>query len=368
MKTILLVGTDILPEIGSGDKNFWLELVQKIDQKRIKLVILSINNVSEKNSRYHTIKIYNTKPLFINDKKNTSKKVHKSYHKNYFQKSLTCIKIIPEINKIIKQEKIDAVHFIDNYGPMMFFFKLFIKKRMTVNAVTYNPTSFLYDFFLKMSFKGFDEIISYSESYQDLLNTWGFENVKTIHWGVDNKQPILKKQLGKKIVWTGFTQQTQIEDFLFSYELAKELVKKDKKIEFCFIFKPEHFKKEFEKYNLPRIVVRKSEGDYEKTVQKYDYFLCPVLNLKSTLAPPLSWLEALNWGLPLITNKRKGIDNIVKNRYNGLVFNKEKSTDQVLAFINSKNGTVIKNCHTVIEKNYNLTKIAKDYEKLWSAK
>jgi glycosyltransferase involved in cell wall biosynthesis len=365
MKTILFVGTDILNYKSSGDKNFWLELFDNLDKTKFKISILSINNLKE-DTKYKNIKIFNLNPISF--KKNSSNKVDKSFHRNYYEKTLSLVKLIPKIKFIIKSEKVDIVHFIDNYGPLMYLFKPFMRStKLTCNAIVYNPTFKFYDSFLRLSFSNFDKIISYSEAYKNILNKWNFKNVEVIHWGVIPSIYSHKNKNNKSIIWTGNLQQTGEKEFYYSLNFANKLIELDPKISFNFIFKPEHFKEKYKNLSNERILIDKSSGkDFNQLIRQYNFLLCPILNKKSTIGPPLTWIESLNNGIPIITNKNSGCEEII-NKNNGFVFD-EINYNLILNFIKNNNhnySKISKNAQMTIKEDYNILKITKQYENLW---
>ena len=313
---------------------------------------------------YSQIKINHFCPVFLKTLKGD--KIRSDFHKNYFYKSWAMLCLIPKLKNIIKKDSIDTIHIIDNYGPFMSFLKLFFPGiKIIGTAVTYNPTSNLYNLFLKWSFSKFDQIISFSDSFEKVLRKLGFRNVETIHWGIIPSKKIHTKKYNLiKILWTGYLQQTHEKDFVYSINIAKKIIYDNPLIEFDFIFKPEHFNSIFLKYSQKGITIKQSSGmNFKSELRNYNFLLCPILNLNSTLAPPLTWIECLNVGIPVITTPRKNIEEIIYHKFNGFII--KDNFEELVKFLNSDKKILNKNCNRFIKTNYNLNQSALNYQKLW---
>ena len=118
------------------------------------------------------------------------------------------------------------------------------------------------------------------------------------------------------VLWTGFTQQTSEGD-LHSAIRTAQLVLQDRRAEFVFCFKPEHFKEEFRSFERPGLKVVSSAEMFHAARTAADVFLSPIQDARSTAAPPLVWPEILAMGIPILTTGIPGTEEAVVDGESG---------------------------------------------------
>ena len=134
------------------------------------------------------------------------------------------------------------------------------------------------------------------------------------------ESPDAKKSASQtRILWAGFLQQIGREDLLKSLDLAQRVRQHRPDIHFTFSLKPECYSEEFKAFEAPGIEVRAGGQSFLTQLQSFDAFLSPVSAVDSTPAPPLTWLEALAAGLPIITTAHPGVDEVIVDGTSGIV-------------------------------------------------
>jgi len=83
---------------------------------------------------------------------------------------------------------------------------------------------------------------------------------------------------------------------------------------------------------------------------------------------PISLLEAMFNKLPIVAADSPGINDIIKNNYNGLLFERKNGTDLANAIKKSliKNSLFIENSSKLLESKYNYDKMINEYEIIFS--
>ncbi|MCJ7459511.1 MAG: glycosyltransferase, partial [candidate division Zixibacteria bacterium] len=109
--------------------------------------------------------------------------------------------------------------------------------------------------------------------------------------------------------------------------------------------------------------------EFLKLLDKIDLLLAPVENSKSTIAPPLSWIECMVKGIPVMSTQAPGTDEVLKHNLTGFVAKSNQELESLIEKVaENKNQfkEVSVNAKKWVKENYNLKDIAKDYLKFWS--
>jgi glycosyltransferase involved in cell wall biosynthesis len=347
---ILFIGSNIFPARHPGDKTFWLDLFEWLKSEGHEIEVLSITSKPDVSwpAGYSVVR-----PILIALPDRTSRynpgNRWRSASTNYLSKSLTFPILLGELRKAARGFRPDIVHFIDNYGPVMSILPL-VKPiaRFTVSCPTYNPRAPLYDRFLRMSLRPFDAIAPYSNAFAHVLDQMGFPaaRIVPIRWGVDLERcrpPSAAERSESRVrlhlqddqvvvAWTGFIQQTNWSDFQFSLRVAQLVTAREpSRFAFAFCFKPEHFRAYFRQWEAPGIRVLGNTQEFEDLRRSADYLLSPILAGRSTAAPPLTWLEFLAMGVPLISTPLRGSREVLLSGTNGwVVHSPEEARDRLL--------------------------------------
>jgi glycosyltransferase involved in cell wall biosynthesis len=122
-----------------------------------------------------------------------------------------------------------------------------------------------------------------------------------------------------RLLWSGFLQQIGREDLLRTVAVARRVREKRQDVEFTFSLKPECFTSEFAALDAPGVAVRAGGQAFLGSLGSFDAFLSPVSDVRSTPAPPLTWLEAYAAGTPVITTFHPGVAEVVVDGDSGIV-------------------------------------------------
>jgi glycosyltransferase involved in cell wall biosynthesis len=397
---IILIGVDYFPYIGTGDKTFWFNLTSLLAEHLERIFIISINNQKNKfqiqHSKNSDIYIYNIRPFHMGfdrtgfDITRGNQKCHRYFHKppiKDLERSFTLLKIMPLLKKIIRENNIEVVHFMDNFGPLMSLVKqTFPHIYITISAPTYNPRFLIYDYYMKMCLYNQDKIITYTNTLKRKLINLGTqeERLKTIRWGVPvsgiscnlEQKKELKKKLNinpnlKLILWSGYLQQIRENDFLMALQVARNVIRAIDSCHFIFAFKPEYFKQKYFNFEEDRIKIITNIQDMPELFTAADLFLSPVTATKSIVAPPLTWIESMAYGVPIVTTNVGGADEIVINGYTGHIAKSQEDLENMIMKIICDD-TILKNlsenARILISKEYNIERIAYEYLNLWRQK
>jgi len=193
--------------------------------------------------------------------------------------------------------------------------------------------SYLYDLSLVYCYKNYDFLVFFTDATRKRLHK--LERIETkrevIKWGVsplEYQEKIRKKwvrkkyslDLSKKIVlWSGFISQVKEEDFLCAIKVARDVLKSKNNCQFIFCFKPSRVKEKYYSFENYGIKIMTNISNFHEFLHCGDIFLCPIANSSKSLAPPLTWIEAMASGLPVMTTNVEGANEIVIDGETGYV-------------------------------------------------
>ena len=318
---VLLVGSRILPYRHNGDKNFWLDVLQRLPAKGVDATVLSITIDDDVPGSDLPIRYLRPIPVYLEGGDTRFNADHRflTGTNNYSSKTLSLGRILRRVRELCRELRPDVVHFVDNYGPATVVAREALgSTRLAISAPTYDPNRFLYDTFLRMSFRSFDAIVPFSEAYGQRLCELGFEprRIHVIRWGVDTdrfapatpeERASARRALGVDedtflVIWTGFIQQTGERDLAFTLRTAEHALREDSgRITFAICFKGEHFRDEFRRYERAGLRVFRRPEEFRAARAAADLLHSSIVEPNSTAAPPLVWVESLALGIPIST-------------------------------------------------------------------
>ncbi len=396
---IALFGVGFFPHRTAGEKNFYLQLTPLLNELFEEVIVLSVNDQAEDSFTLETdttsVRIYNFKrPLHFGDLSRfygiTNEVFH--YHHRHgplqelTEKFLTIAMHSCRIKKLIKQHKIDLIYFMDNFGFGMKYMKMITGKKIVFAAANYEPRGILYDKMQSIFLKNLDAVVTYSHAYRKILT--GLQvapgNSHIIHWGVDTDKfhVVGDKERGELrvrlnlekdkfiILWTGYIQQIQEDDYYKSISCARKIIQSNPDIEFIFCFKPETYKDKYQKDTGQQLTVLNGHKDFGDLLSSIDLLFSPTYKLHSTVSPPLTWVEAMSRGIPVLTTEVLGADEIITQNIDGFI---TKNYDTVVSDVERIRATGISKemrlaARKKICENYNIKLIADCYQKTFKEK
>ncbi len=383
---MLLVGSRYLPYRHEGDKNFWLMLTKTICQKGERICVTSINNDCRGDYfKAPAMRLHNLTPFpfpTLNSKfSNSSIK----FSNNYGSKSFSFLKNLNKIKSIATEENSQLIHLIDNYGPIMAGLNRKNRVPLSIFAPTYHPHHQFYDNLLKASLRPFTKVITTTNSFKHKLVELGIaqDKIEIIHWGVDAEfmkpsfaqRKQTREKLGidpnsKLILWSGFLQQIGRGEFQCALKIANKSIKQNSNYKFILALKNVHFKEEYQYYEKRgiKIISTNSNLEFLKLVNASDAFLSPILSTASIVAPPLTWIECMALGVPIITTNVGGSNELILNGDTGYIFNSLQEATEKINTIHVDETLHKKISQAAREKvrmEYNIEGIAHKYLCLW---
>lgn len=385
---ILLVGTRVLPYRHGGDKNFWLDVIHGLAKADHELEVLSVM-VEDETGYDFPVRRVEPIPMYLGtDSRFNASYDHLAATNNYTSKTISLPRILREVRLRRREFRPDVIHFMDNYGPAMAGMGAATGGLPTaVSAPTYNRYSRFYDLFLKMSFRGFDAIVPFSEAYRRRLLELHVppERIRRIRWGVDvarftppsaSERAAAKEALGARaddfvVLWTGFTQQTDERALDSALRIAvRSLREDDAHVVFAFCFKPEHFKEAYRGFERPGLRVFGTADAFRTARTSADVLLSPIQDAGSTAAPPLVWLECLAMGIPIVTTAVPGADEAAVEDRSGFAVATEAEASERLHGMRTdadlRRRLQIGARETAVER-YSVDRAVKEYVQLWAS-
>jgi len=375
----------ILPYRHAGDKNFWLDIIQRLLASGHEVEALSVDLESPPTDGLpirHVPQI----PIYFrpDDRFNAS---HRAYGgvNNYASKTTTLPIIFREVRRRQKAFRPDVIHFADNFGPGMIGLRPVCGRMpLTVSAPTYFPNRPLYDVMLLASFASFNVIVPFSDAYSRRLRELDIrpERIRRIRWGIDTsrfapptaeERDAARARLGLEpgsfvVLWTGFTQQTSEADLHTAIRTAN-LVLDERRGEFVFCFKPEHFREDYRRFERPGLKVVSSAESFHAARTAADVFLSPIGDARSTAAPPLVWPEILAMGIPILTTNIPGTDEAVVDGQSGFtVRSPEDARDRLMeiASDSSLQRRLRQGARQIAVDRFSVDRATQEYVDLWS--
>ncbi|HEY3374484.1 MAG TPA: methyltransferase domain-containing protein [Candidatus Aquicultor sp.] len=388
-KHVVLIGLNFGLERNTGDKNFWVELIPFLAAGLERITIFSVkpHAVPEEELTINNcaLRVKYLTPRFLEVPGSLNKRPNIFWRRGKFPSLLGVVEKLLNTKRLKKELELlynscpySYVHLMDNFGITNRLIANNAKAPVSVSAMAYQgrKPEWLYKLYLRISY-GQDNltVIPYSKSFEKRLIEQGFEQrrIRRIPWGI---KPVSlnsnRDNTGSRkplILWAGYIQQTNRNDFEFAYRVAKRSLAQGLDATFIFAFKPESFEDGLESYNDPsnNIVVRPTTSkEFQELQHTANVFLSPITNSKCILAPPLTWLEMLSVGAPIVTLDIPGASEAVVSRETGYLATSEEDIMQKL-FLAIENSRYMRDkCIDLVERRYSLVDISKEYLALFN--
>jgi glycosyltransferase involved in cell wall biosynthesis len=326
---IVLVGTRFLPYPHAGDKTFWFAALTAMARAGDEIRVVSVDAHGLPRSAvmpHLEWEAVGAVPFPLRTGPHRARYNPGGQEigsiTNSVSKALTMPRLDRALRKVVRSWNPDVVHFMDNLGPMTLPFVARSKVPTFVSAVTYDPRHLLYGWGLRMSLEGFRGVAVSSDAFRRQLERLGLapSRLRTVRWGVEpggapsaSERAAKKEELGiapdsPLVLWSGFLQQTTVADFWVAFEAAERFARLDPASTVLFCFKPQHFRPEYARRSTPRLRVVSDPESFLRARDCADLFLNPVTRRGSILAPPLTWVEMMMKGVPILTTPCGALD------------------------------------------------------------
>lgn len=384
-----MVGSRILPYRHAGDKNYWLEVIRELKARGHDVDVLSVTGEPIPVPPSYRCEFVRPIPVYLGggDRFNPEHRWLQGTI-NYPSKTLSFSRIVPAIRRHVRAQRPDVIHFLSNYGPIMAFLRPFaLDVPLSISANAYNGGPVFYDRALLMSFAGFDRIVPFSDAFRRRLQFLGMptRRLETIRWAVDtqafrpptdSEREGARRLLGvlgneKVVFWAGFLTQMTPYDLEFSVRVAELVLERDPGgWRFFFCFKPEHYDRRFLRFERAGITVGGTAELFYRARAAADTMLSPITDLRSTATPPLTWVECMALGIPIVTTPLPGAEEIVSDGVNGLLARTpEESAQRLMELFRSPDrlAEAQREARRCVEGRFSLAESVTAYVNLWSA-
>jgi len=308
-------------------------------------------------------------------------RIRVSRSKALFQRHYSLLRATIEIIPLLP--KVRIIHWFEIFSPIASFLRFLsrfygIKNYITLASLT--PNLRFYNPLLRASLCYFDQVVATTLALKRFLEGVGFPSAKIqqIPLGVDlaafkprpEDRATLKLSEGidperKVVTWFGPINPIKFKDFLQLLNFA-HLIDQSIPCFFVFAFK----------YGLPLSIDRSLIGGNMKFVTPRsinkllaisDLAVLPFSD-GNTILSPLTVIEALSSGVPVVTTNLPGLDEIVSNRVSGILVNRINEIPQVvLELLTQENrlATMSQYARRVAEEKFDVNETAKSYTNLW---
>jgi glycosyltransferase involved in cell wall biosynthesis len=392
---ILFAGVGYFPYVIAGEKNYFFRLVPLLKQ-HANVVIFSLNDYAGSILWQDTVSgpipVYCARRPFHRDYERFHFRGdhYTTYHHRHkppqeiIEKFISVVAHLPHLYRIIHRHSIKVIHFMDNFGlAMPFLGKIFPRVKVTYSAANYDPrgSQSLYDVYLKLSIGFLDGAGVYTQAYLTKLRAMGIKiPLKITRWGVPvgdqglevEQKRAIRRRLGigdeqRFLLWSGYLQQIQERDFYRTVQIAHMVAQKEHNVTFVFAFKPETFRSEYLQQGGDRIRIVTGLKNFGAVLEAADLFLSPIGNSRSTVSPPLTWLEAMSKGSPVITTAVGGVDELIIPRETGYVASSYDSLVRVTieALHDDSLDAVSRRAKDFVRKKFSIERSAEALLRFW---
>ena len=396
---LVLVGVNYTPHRGTGDKNFWAALVPALARDLDRITVVSVRSVTV--SREHlTIAGCEVETRYINPAlrrpaRNAGSNGRPGTRQGgshrrvvgLIEKQLVVRRIASELSDVLRERPGQQVHLMDNFGPgnrLLARAATRLGASFSVTAIAYERRGRRsYDRFLKLSYASSGiRVIALSRELERRLTDLGVGrgSVTRIPWGVtlepghqlgDRRARRIKLGLPPDrplILWTGFIQQVREPDFRKAYELATRACGQGIDATFVFAFKPETFRQEYAALDQPgggRHVMSTPVDTFADLLAASDVLFSPIFDRDCIVAPPLTWIESMAAGLPVLTTDVPGAGELVENGRTGYLAKDDAELIAKLFTLRDEHAAMGEACRSKVAADYNLAAIRTAYLTYW---
>lgn len=396
---VVMIGLNYQPKRSSSDKSFWVDIIPLLAKSLDRITVLSIRDHDHDLEQMDIdgckiiIQYISPRILLTSDaaiQKNRSYKNSTTSIRWLFltvEKYLQINSLKKKLNHIHNTNTFSHIHLMDTFGPRNRSLASLARSldcSISVSLMSYRGLMpFINHAYVRMS-NGHPHLITVASSMtlRDKLLRLGIrkDNVRQIPWGVlkaEKRSDKFKREYKTKygfhenrplFLWAGNIQQIKERDFYFALEKAQKAINSGLIAQFCFAFKPGSMREVFNSFNDPEKhiqIMRTSENEFAELRIAADIFYSPVVNTNAILGPPLTWIEVLAQGTPILTTNFLGSGEFIEDGVNGFVAADDEDLIHKMHILCEVASSLSTNCIEKVGKNYNVIDIAKRYIELW---
>ena len=333
MTGAVFVGVGIFPHRVAGDKNFLLDLSPHLERHGIRASFVSIVNISEvpRTEGYTFVNraFHERSDRYIRRDDNGRIIGYRHSHgttRTLMELTSTLLAERRTIRAALRQYDRAVIHWMDSSLMIPALRAVCGERHRYVTSVfRYLPSSRPANALRAQALKRTHRVFAGTEAARERLIRDGCPSDRVVvePWGCavpPERVPVENDGASPlRILWAGFLQQIGRTDLLRSLALAQRVRQKRSDIHFTFSLKPECFSQEFRAFEMPGVEVRSGGQSFLGELSSFDAFLSAVSEGESTAAPPLTWLEALAAGVPIVTTAHPGVDEVIVDKVSGIV-------------------------------------------------
>lgn len=377
LEHLVMIGIDFNPARATGDKNFWLELLKHVAPGLKRVTVLSLKKtampVSETEIGGCRVVIRYIATGLLDSPGATGWMVTRRL--GAIEKALKAGRLLGELDALWKEEPYQHIHLMDNLGLANRIIAGNAASRVSVTAFTYQGAwpNLVYDWFLRASYSHPNiTVVTFCDAYREKLAGIGVApgSVCRIPWGVSTEGGGAGREPGLRplVLWAGYICPIGKRDFLFAYDTARKALEDGLKAEFVFALKPECHEARFARLDRPDegiSVVSTSEAQFAALKSRADVFYSPVITRDVIVGPPLTWIEMLACGVPVVTTDVEGVSEVVTDGVTGYVAAGEDDVVDRLKDAVRTYGSIKDRCMARVRDRYDITDSADRYLALW---
>lgn len=288
------------------------------------------------------------------------------------------------LKESVRLHKPDVIHFYDNVGPVIGI----LRKQFPEVVVTCGKASTreigskgwsLYRRLLKSTYGACDQVVAYTDAARNVLLATGLlqERVVTIPWGVQPTTTVPSGKASDRIrgryhcsegdMLIAVTPRGTEKSIVNIIEFAKSL-SQETHTKYVFAIRPTRYSESYMKHGNSQVIIENGPKDFYGLLEVADVVWAPVDKLTVTTLPPLTWIEAMIRGTPVITQLNPGVDECIINNETGFLYENLDDFRNVIAHFQSDidYDRLSRNARILALKKYNVQLCAKQYLNLWS--
>jgi glycosyltransferase involved in cell wall biosynthesis len=390
---LILVGMDFVPRRVSGDKNFWYELIHALSGAISRITIISLDPSPEIRHKMVDYFCVAEMPICLRRLPTRLLRWGTSLSNRggtfphglaVVEKMVSCVSLWQEIRAVQRPLEPTQVHLMDNLGPINPLLATVLNIPVSVSAIAFNgrrPPGIQKLYALLSFLHPKIRAIPYTRAYQERLRSWGIKAVHHIPWGVDTRLPLPSaeaKTQAKALlqldpalplyVWSGFIQQIDEADFHLAVRQARAAMDKGLRATFFFAFKSACYNNNYGAWHAPErgiIVKGTSVAEFEQLRLAADVFYSPFSQQSHIIGPPLTWIEFMAQGVPIVTTAVGGVEEIISQGRTGFIAPEPNLLPEMLLAVRDCSREMRNDCQDEMRHQRDLRLIAQKYLKLW---